>query len=87
MGLASRTLGADVSCGGNPYQVFVPLPVGVSEERATNLVFDLGDEEMMRDIRGSRASFTLDEHGFTIMFDGHFASLLFRNGNYQLLDP
>ena len=49
-----------------PYQVFVPLPVGVSEERAINLVFDLGDEEMMRGIRGSSASFTLDEHGFTI---------------------
>lgn len=48
-----------------PYQVFVPLPVGVPEENASNLVFDLGDEEVIRDIRGSSTSFSLDEHGFT----------------------
>ena len=48
-----------------PYQVFVPLPVGVPEESATNLVFDLGDEEVIRDIRSSSTKFTLSEHGFT----------------------
>ena len=48
-----------------PYQVFVPLPVGVPEESATNLTFDLGDEEVIRDIRSSSTEFTLTEHGFT----------------------
>lgn len=49
-----------------PYQVFVPLPMGVPEENASNLVFRLGDEEVIRDIRGSSTSFSLDEHGFAI---------------------
>ena len=49
-----------------PYQVFVPLPMGVPEENASNLVFDLGHEEVIRDIRGSSTGFSLDEHGFTI---------------------
>lgn len=48
-----------------PYQVFVPLPEGVPEERASNIEFALGDEEIVRDIRGADAKFTLDEHGFT----------------------
>ena len=50
-----------------PYQVFVPLPVGVPEESATNLAFDFGDEEVIRDIRSTCSStkFTLTEHGFT----------------------
>ena len=48
-----------------PYQVFVPLPKGVPEESATNLAFDLGDEEVIRDIRSSSTKFTLTEHGFT----------------------
>ena len=48
-----------------PYQVYGPLPAGVPEESATNLVFGLGDEEVIRDIRGSSTNFTLDEHGFT----------------------
>ena len=49
-----------------PYQVFVPMPIGVPEENASNLVFGLGDEEVIRDIRGSSTNFSLDEHGFTI---------------------
>lgn len=36
-----------------PYDVFVPMPVGVPEERVTNLAFNLGDEEMIRDIRST----------------------------------
>ena len=48
-----------------PYHVFVPLPAGVPEESATNLAFDLGDEEVIRDIRSSSTKFTLNEHGFT----------------------
>ena len=48
-----------------PYQVFVPLPVGMPEESGTNLAFDLGDEEVIRDIRSSSIKFTLSEHGFT----------------------
>lgn len=48
-----------------PYQVFVPLPEGVPEERASNIDFALGNEEIVRDIRGVDAKFTLDKHGFT----------------------
>ena len=48
-----------------PYQVFVPLPVGVPEESAKNSAFDLGDEEVIRDIRSSNTKFTLAEQGFT----------------------
>lgn len=43
----------------------MPLPEGVSEESASNLDFDLGDEERINDIRGANNKFTLDEHGFT----------------------
>lgn len=49
-----------------PYQVFVPLPEGVPEEKASNLEFALGEEEIVRDIRGTDTNFTLDKHGFTI---------------------
>ena len=48
-----------------PYQVYGPLPAGVPEESATNLVFGLCDPEVIRDIRGSSTNFTLDEQGFT----------------------
>lgn len=48
-----------------PYQVYRPLPAGVREENATNLVFGLAGPEVIRDIRGSSTNFTLDEHGFT----------------------
>ena len=47
-----------------PYQVFVPMPTSVPDERATNLEFELGDKKVVRDIRGSDTTFTLDEHGF-----------------------
>ena len=49
-----------------PFRFFAPLPAGTPEESRTNLVFGLGDEEVIRDIRGSSANFTLDEQGFTI---------------------
>lgn len=48
-----------------PYQVFMPLPDGIPEEKASNLEFDLGNEEIVKDIRGANNPFTLDEHGFT----------------------
>ncbi|MCJ1394891.1 hypothetical protein MMC18_007771 [Xylographa bjoerkii] len=48
-----------------PYQVFIPLPKGVPEERATNLKFALGEKETVKDIRGTDIKFTLNEHGFT----------------------
>lgn len=49
-----------------PYQVFVPLPEGVPDEKASNLEFYLAEKEIVRDIRGTDTNFTLDKHGFTI---------------------
>lgn len=47
-----------------PYQVFVPLPRDVPEERASNLDFALGNKEIIKDIRSTSTVFTLDENGF-----------------------
>ncbi|KAI4093392.1 MAG: hypothetical protein LQ348_003105 [Seirophora lacunosa] len=55
----------DVYTAEKPYQVFLALPEGVPEEKLSNLEFDLGDTELIRDLRAADTLFSLDEHGFT----------------------
>lgn len=49
-----------------PFQIFVATPENEASIRDTNLVFELGDEQTIHDIRGNEAAFSLDHHGFTV---------------------
>jgi len=49
-----------------PYQIFINLPEHVPEIQQTNLVFKSGEDEIIHDIRGCEASYTLDDHGFIL---------------------
>ncbi|KAH7408887.1 hypothetical protein BKA64DRAFT_663745 [Cadophora sp. MPI-SDFR-AT-0126] len=50
-----------------PYQVFVPLPDGVPEERQSNLNFAQSEEVIVMDIRGHPIDdFSLDTSGFEV---------------------
>jgi hypothetical protein len=47
-----------------PFEIFVNIPEGSADRRPTNLVFELGEKQKIRNIRGHENDFHLDTHGF-----------------------
>jgi hypothetical protein len=47
-----------------PFQIFVPLPPGVEDDRTDNLVFETEKEQDVLDARGQEHTFTLNRNGF-----------------------
>lgn len=47
-----------------PFQIYIDIPKDAPDQRSDNLVFEQGQETVVRNVRGNENAFGLDSHGF-----------------------